>query len=116
MNFLLRISFWMACICLAVLSLLSVDFLPQGAFDWWDKAQHALAFLFLGMLGLYAYPAHAGRVVIGLLVYGAVIEVAQAATTWRYGDWQDWVADATGLGVAWLGQYLWQQVRMHRRI
>lgn len=111
-----RMGFWMACICFAVLSLLPADFLPPGAFDWWDKAQHALAFLCLGALGLYAYPAHAGRVVMGLLVYGAMIEIAQVATGWRYGDWQDWVADAVGLAMACLGRRFWKPAKAYRRI
>ena len=40
----LRASFWVACCTAAVLSLLPSDYLPS-AFNWWDKAQHALAFL-----------------------------------------------------------------------
>ncbi|HEY1057284.1 MAG TPA: hypothetical protein VGE55_00985 [Limnobacter sp.] len=62
------------------------------AFDWWDKAQHSLAFLVLGGLGLLAYSEKPGRIVPGLLVYGASIELAQAASGWSYGDWQDWLA------------------------
>jgi len=37
---------------------------------------------------------------VGLLLLGAVIEVAQAATGWRVGDVADWVADAVGVGLA----------------
>ena len=36
-------------------------------------------------------------------MYGALIELAQAASGWRYGDWRDWVADAVGVVVAYLG-------------
>lgn len=53
------------------------------------------------MLGFPAYPAQERRVLLGLLAAGLAIELAQAATGWRYGDWQDWVADAVGVGVAW---------------
>jgi len=83
-----------------LLSLLPVEHLPLVAFDWWDKAQHALAFLVLGGVGLLAYSAKSSYVAVGLLVYGASIELAQAASGWRYGDWQDWMADAFGVGVA----------------
>lgn len=100
MNRSLRGLFWTACSAVVFLSLLSVEQLPPGMFDCWDKAQHAVAFLALGVLGLLSYMATPGRVVVGLLVYGAMIELAQAATGWRYSEWQDWLADAIGVGVA----------------
>jgi hypothetical protein len=52
----------------------------------------------LGGLGLLAYPAWALRVLLGLLVFGGGIELVQAATGWRIGDWWDWLADAIGVG------------------
>jgi len=102
MSRLLRVLFWGAFFSVGVLSLLPVEHLPPVAFDWWDKAQHALAFLVLGELGLLAYSEKPGRIIICLLVYGASIELAQAASGWRYGDWQDWLADAVGVQVAYL--------------
>lgn len=101
MNRFLQVSFWAACFSVAVLSLLPVEHLSAAAFDWWDKAQHALAFLVLGGFGLLAYSTKSGRVVLGLSVYGAIIELVQSATDWRYGDWQDWLADVIGVIVAW---------------
>ena len=83
----LRVVFWLACIGVTVLSLLPGPYLPRVAFDVWDKAQHASAFLALGLIGLIGLPAFAGherRVVIGLLACGAAIEFAQAATGWRW--------------------------------
>jgi VanZ family protein len=100
MRALLRAMFWLACVAVAVLSLLPVDRLPPAVFDWWDKAQHALGFLVLGALGLLAYADVSSRVILGLLCFGAGIEFAQTATGWRYGDWQDWLADALGIAVA----------------
>jgi len=100
MNRLLQISFWGLSLSVGVLSLLPVEHLPPIAFDWWDKAQHALAFFVLGGFGFLAYPEKPSHVAVGLLIYGALIELAQAATGWRYGDWQDWMADAFGVGVA----------------
>jgi VanZ family protein len=93
----IRLSFWLSCLAIGVLSLLPVAYLPPAAFDWWDKAQHALAFLCLGALGLAGYPDRVTRVLAGLLLYGALIEVLQALTGWRYGEWQDWLADALGV-------------------
>lgn len=92
--------FWGALAIITVLSLLPGDYLPPIAFDVWDKAQHALGFLLLGVLGLKAYPNNIVRVVFGLLIYGAAIELAQAATGWRYGDWQDWLANVVGVTLA----------------
>lgn len=109
----IRPAFWLACAVIAVLSLLPDGYLPPGAFDWWDKAQHALAFGVLGILGLLAYASATQRVLSGLLIFGAVIELAQAATGWRYGDWHDWLADAVGVGVAYLGWVLWELARSH---
>lgn len=111
MRTLVRAAFWLACLAVAVLSLLPVEQLPPGVFDWWDKAQHALGFLVLAVLGLLGYAGFAGRVVLGLLGFGAVIEFAQAATGWRYGDWQDWLADAVGVAVAYA---VWEVVRAVR--
>lgn len=97
--------FWALLLLVSTLSLLPGDYLPPQAFSFWDKAQHALAFAALGACGLLAYPRHPGRVLVGLLLYGGAIELAQATTTWRFGDWQDWFADAVGLAagavVAW---------------
>lgn len=109
----IRPAFWLACAVIAVLSLLPDGYLPLGTFDWWDKAQHALAFGVLGILGLLAYASATQRVLSGLLIFGAVIELAQAATGWRYGDWHDWLADVVGVGVAYLGWVLWKLARSH---
>jgi hypothetical protein len=112
----LRVLFLGACFTVGVLSLLPVEHLPQVAFDWWDKAQHALAFLVLGGLGLLVYFERPGRLVFGLLVYGASIELAQAASGWRYGDWHDWLADAVGVGAAYLYWFFWKPSRAHGQI
>jgi hypothetical protein len=111
MSTLFRAAFWLACLAVAVLSLLPVDQLPSGVFDWWDKAQHALGFLVLAVLGLLGYSAFVGRLVPGSLGFGAVIEFAQVATGWRNGDWQDWFADAVGVAVDYGVWKVAQQVR-----
>jgi VanZ family protein len=90
-------AFWALLLGVAVLSLMPVAYLPAQVFNLWDKAQHALAFTALATAGLLAYPRQPWRVVIGLLAFGGAIELAQAATGWRYGEWSDWLADAVGL-------------------
>ena len=90
-------AFWLFIAVVTVLSLLPTNYLPPPVFSLWDKAQHALGFAVLAILGLLAYPQHARYLSILLLVYGGAIELAQAATGWRYGEWLDLLADGIGL-------------------
>jgi len=106
-----QVAFWLACATVAVLSLLPTAYLSAGVFDWWDKAQHALAFASLCLLGLLAYPTRSGRVTAGLLAFAAGIELAQAATGWRVGEIPDLLADAVGLAA---GRSAWALLRRHR--
>lgn len=98
----LRSSFWLLLWGMLVLSLLPVDQLPS-AFNFWDKAQHAFGFAGLAVTGLLVYPGRAGRVLLGLALFGIGIECAQHLTGWRQGDWVDWVADCVGLGIGAFG-------------
>ena len=98
-----RAAFWLATAVVVVTSLLPGPYLPKGGiFDLWDKAQHALAFAVLALLGLWSWRPRALRVrlVVGLLALGGVIEVAQHLSGWRHGDWADWLADSLGVLVA----------------
>ena len=95
------VCFWSAALGVAVLSLMPIAYLPPQVFSLWDKAQHALAFTALALLGLLAYPRQPWRMVLALLAFGGAIELAQAATGWRYGEWSDWLADAVGLAAGW---------------
>ena len=88
------------------LSLVPVQQLPQ-ALDFWDKAQHSLGFAALAMGGLLAYPSHARRVALGLMLLGIGIELAQALSGWRHGDWLDWLADCVGVALGVLVIQLW---------
>lgn len=104
-----RPGFWALLLCVAVLSLLPTDYLPPPIFSLWDKAQHALAFTALAALGLQAYPRRRWQVLAGLLVFGGLIELAQAATGWRHGEWADWLADAVGLALSLALAAPWQR-------
>lgn len=93
------------------LSLIPGDQIPSGL-HFWDKAQHALGFLGLGLLGLMAYPSRIRLVMFGLALFGIGIELIQWMTGWRHGDWQDWVADCVGLMI---GFAMWRvMIRMQR--
>ena len=97
-----RILFWIATAAVLVLTLMPAQFLPEkGPFNFWDKAQHALAFAVLTLLSLLGWRQRAARwrLVLGLLTLGGAIEVAQHFTGWRHGEWADWAADAVGVVV-----------------
>lgn len=107
-NLFWRLSFWLLVLVTLWLSLIPADQVPT-AFSFWDKAQHALGFAALAFFGLQAYPGRIGVLMCGLALFGLGIECAQWLTGWRYGDWQDWVADCSGLVigyVAWRGANL----------
>lgn len=101
------LAFWLALVVVGVLSLMPVEDLPAQAMNVWDKAQHAAGFLGLCMLGLQAHPKKRVTVLCALLAYGVAIELAQAATGWRTGDFADWLADACGVGLGAAAHGLW---------
>lgn len=104
LNRLWPLAFWALLLTITWLSLVPVDQLPPS-FSFWDKAQHALGFAALGLAGLLAYPQRPRTVLAALLLYGGAIELAQAATGWRFGEWSDWLADGIGLL---LGSLAWR--------
>ena len=113
----MRLRFWRAAwcaamVCVTVLALLPPDYLQLPVFSWWDKAQHALAFMGLTGLCLQAWPGRPWRVVLGMVVYGGLIELAQWATGWRLGEWADLAADVVGIGLAWAVSACWVKPRL----
>jgi len=102
---LVQAVFWACVLATIFLSLVPTELLPQ-AFKWWDKAQHALGFAVLTTMGLLAYRKARWRLPCGLSLLGAFIELAQAASGWRRGDWLDLLADAVGILVVMAAWYL----------
>jgi VanZ family protein len=103
--------FWAYLSTLLVLSLMPTGQLPNLVFSIWDKAQHALGFALLAVLAMRAYPGWALlNMATALLVFGGLVELAQAATGWRLGEWADLLADGLGIGV---GLLAWRWT--HRR-
>jgi VanZ family protein len=95
----LRACFALAAVSVFVLALWPTSE-PMPLHTGWDKADHASAFVVLGLLGLLGWPSAPVRLSVGLLGYGALIEVLQAFSVYRQADWRDWVADAVGVGIA----------------
>ena len=104
--------FWACFLAINILALSPAPYLPE-IFNWWDKAQHAIAFATLAVMAVLAYPeALKRRIAFLLIVLGVLIEVLQYFSGYRYGDWQDALADGMGvllgLGlVAWLMKLEW---------
>ena len=109
-----KLAFWICFIAINALALSPAPYLPPlEIFNWWDKAQHAIAFGTLAVLAALAYP-EASRLRIALLLIGqgVLIEVLQYYGGYRFGDWQDAVADGVGvlgglMGVTWLMRLEW---------
>ena len=98
-------TLWIGAFCsvaLAVLVLSLMPTVPHMPSTGWDKANHLLAFAVLAWLGSQAYPLRTSSVLLGLLAYGALIEVFQSFTTYRFADWHDFLADGLGLLLGWL--------------
>jgi hypothetical protein len=96
-----RAAFWMAALAVLVLMLLPAEHVQRLPLNFWDKAQHSLAFGVLTLLGLRAWPQQQDRIrlLVGLVIYGGGIELAQHLTGRRHGDWADWAADSAGVAV-----------------
>jgi VanZ family protein len=108
--FIIKPLFWLSVAVLTVASLVPVVLLPPQSLDIWDKAQHAFGFAWLAFLGLLAYPRRPNAVAASLLVYGGAIELAQAATGWRYGEWSDLAADGVGILLGALAWWLLRRI------
>lgn len=95
----LRLGFIAALATVLVLSLLPPSSLPP-VHTGWDKADHALAWLALGLLGMVAWPRRKAAVLAGLVAYGGAVELLQGMTGSRQPEWADLLADVLGLVAA----------------
>jgi VanZ family protein len=96
-------AFWLAVLAGVTVSLWPAPHLPDPWFPAADKVQHAVAYALLFVLGRQAGYRSTRALIIGLLVLGAVIEVAQGFTATRTAEWLDIVADGIGIGAGFLG-------------
>ena len=94
-----KFLFWLCFLALNALALSPAPYLPPlEVFNWWDKAQHAIGFGTLSFLAALAYPLVSRyRLAALLCLQGVAIEVLQYWGGFRFGDWEDAVADAVGV-------------------
>lgn len=87
-------AFWFAMGASFFAALAPMPPAPAGAPN--DKVQHILAFLVLTTLCCLAYPAASmRRILLGMLGFGALIEIVQAIPELgRSSEWLDLLADA----------------------
>ena len=104
-----RLTFFACLLAVLVLSLLPQADLPPVNTGW-DKADHAFAYLVLGLLGLAAFPGRVVLVFAGLVAFGGAVEMLQGLTTWRFAEWSDLLADVIGLAAAALVVPLWRRL------
>lgn len=94
-----RFGFWACMMAVIVLALMpSVPHMPTTG---WDKSNHLLAFTVLALFGQWAYPKSTMVVLMGLLVYGGLIEALQTLALDRFAEWADWLADCLGVLLGW---------------
>ena len=103
-----RAIFWAAACFAFVMAI--VPHPPQLPGEPNDKVQHIVAFATLALLGSFAYPKAAlTRLLVGLSVFGALIEVVQAIPALhRDSDVLDWLADTAAVMVVLLIVRWWR--------
>lgn len=96
------LSLWRLAFTLCLLAVLVLALLPDPdprLSTGWDKGNHLLAFAALAFLGCASLPGRWLTVALALLGYGALIEVAQGLTGYRYAEWADLLADSLGIAL-----------------
>ena len=91
--------FYCVLVVVTMLALISQD--QVTVTSGWDKSNHAIAFFVLLALFDYGYPSMKlwRRKVLWLLLYGLLIECAQAYVPSREASLLDIMADGVGLGL-----------------
>ena len=80
----------------------SAQALAAAIASFWPATDTQHRFVVLTGGALLLWPGASARVVIGMIAYGAGIELAQWAVGWRFAEWSDLAADTVGVVGAWL--------------
>lgn len=93
----LRLALFAACVAVVLwFSLAPPNTLP-GIENFWDKAEHASAYLGLTLVGLVLFGPSI-PLVAGIWLLGIGVEFLQAAMPFdRTGDWRDALANTVGV-------------------
>lgn len=110
-----RATFWAAVLFAFVMAVLPHP--PELPGQPSDKVQHIIAFVTLALLASWAYPgAGMVRLLAGLSLFGAVIELAQTIPSLhRDSDVVDWVADTVAAGSVLFFVHWWRRRRNRQR-
>ena len=107
----LRVTFWSAVVFAFVMALLPQP--PALLTEPDDKVLHVLAFICLGGLGSFAYPATSAiALALALSAFGAAIEAVQLVPVLhRDAEIADWIADTLAAGMIILAIHFWRRTR-----
>ncbi|MCP4388019.1 MAG: hypothetical protein GY802_06975 [Gammaproteobacteria bacterium] len=90
---------WYLLGALMLLGVATLSLMPMPDVGVGDKLSHVVTYIFLGgWFGLLAANRQVlGATVVGLMAYGILLELLQGMTTYRYAEWGDVVANASGI-------------------
>jgi VanZ family protein len=103
--------FWILVAIVGTFMLIELNPKEDGL-KYLDKIQHTLIFFILSVSGCLAFKKKIWIVILGLAIFGAIIEVLQATfTTTRTGDAYDWLADVAGILIGFMIISIYRQFR-----
>lgn len=114
-----HVILWRWLLASAMLALLVLSLMPASISvpsTGWDKSNHALGFAVLAFLAYWAWPGRIPLSLLGLLGYGALIEVLQSLTPDRMAEWSDLWADGVGLLIGAVVALLLQRLMVVRQL
>lgn len=93
--------------CIAYVIATSLFFSPidpnaTGLFPHFDKVAHCIVFFILAGVTEFSFHQQAKKIVIGLIIYGALVEVLQGQFFNRQSSGLDLLADASGVALFYL--------------
>tara|TARA_B100001079_G_scaffold252634_1_gene245905 strand:- start:805 stop:1209 length:405 start_codon:yes stop_codon:yes gene_type:complete len=78
----------------------------EPGIPYFDKVEHAGAFIVMGAWFAALFVRRPVRVGLSLAVFAAITELLQSATGYRDGDILDWCADCAGLAIGMAAAHL----------
>lgn len=92
-----QLAFWCALVMLVYVGVARpMPGGPDGVLSTFDKLTHVSVYASLALLGLLARQSHMSVLVV-LSLHGISIEVLQAFSPHRVGDWRDFAANSLGV-------------------